>query len=172
MAVRSISIEEYLGSSFEYDCEFVDGTIVERTGGEFDHSFLTAALGARLFNQCRDSGLVGLISVRVQTALRYIRVPDLAVLRAGAPRERVLTTPPLLVVEIQSPEDTLRRTSIKSAEYLAFGIEHVWVIDPDARVAYRGTANGLELVRDGELSIPGTSIRVSVQEIFADLDRV
>jgi hypothetical protein len=57
-------------------------------------------------------------------------------------------------------------------EYRQFGIEHVWVIDPYAPVAYRGTEAGLELVRTGELKIPGTPIRVVPQEIFADLDRV
>ncbi len=66
----------------------------------------------------------------------------------------------------------MRRTSIKASEYLAFGIEHVWVIDPYARVAYRGTGDGLELVRSGELTIPGTPIRIVAQDLFAELDRV
>jgi Uma2 family endonuclease len=66
----------------------------------------------------------------------------------------------------------MRRTSIKASEYLAFGIEHAWVIDPYARVAYRGTESGLEPVRSGELTIPGTPIRVSAQDLFAELDRV
>jgi len=66
----------------------------------------------------------------------------------------------------------LRRTTAKAAEYFAFGIEHVWVIDPDARVAYRGTTNGLELVRSGELAIPGTPIRIVLADLFAELDHV
>jgi Uma2 family endonuclease len=77
-----------------------------------------------------------------------------------------------MVVEILSPEDTLRRTAVKAAEYLTFGIEHVWVIDPNARVGYRGTANGLELARSGELSIPETPIRIVLADLFAELDKV
>ncbi len=76
------------------------------------------------------------------------------------------------MIEIQSPEDTLRRVAEKSAEYLAFGIEHVWVVDPYARVGYRGTPQGLELVRTGELSIPGSPIRIVFEELFAELDRI
>ena len=76
------------------------------------------------------------------------------------------------MIEIQSPEDTLRRTAAKAAEYLTFGIEHVWVIDPAARVAYRGTAEGLELVRSGELSISESPIRVVLADLFAELDTV
>jgi Uma2 family endonuclease len=66
----------------------------------------------------------------------------------------------------------LRRTAAKVAEYLAFGIEHVWIIDPAARVGYRGATNGLELARSGELAIPGTPIRIVLPELFAELDRV
>jgi Uma2 family endonuclease len=99
-------------------------------------------------------------------------VPDVTILRSGTPRERILTHPPLLVIEIQSPEDTLRRTAAKAAEYLAFGIEHVWVIDPTARVGYRGTGDGLELARSGELAIPETPVRIVLADLFGELDLV
>jgi hypothetical protein len=46
------------------------------------------------------------------------------------------------------------------------------VIDPNARVGYRGTANGLELARSGELSIPETPIRIVLADLFAELDKV
>ncbi len=172
MATPPISIEEYLGESFEYDCEWVNGTLVERNGGEFEHSFLVALTGTHILNHRAERGVIPLISVRVQTALDRIRVPDLTILRAGTPRERILTHPPLLVIEIQSPEDTLRRTAAKAAEYLAFGVEHVWIIDPAARVGYRGTPDGLELARSGELAIPETHIRIVLADLFAELDRV
>jgi hypothetical protein len=57
-------------------------------------------------------------------------------------------------------------------EYLAFGIEHVWVIDPYARVGYHGTTKGLELARSGELTIAETPIRIVLADLFAELDRV
>ena len=117
-------------------------------------------------------GVICLPEQRVQTQRDHFRVPGITILRTGLPRERILTHPPLLVIEIQSPEDTLRRTAAKAIEYLAFGIEHVWVIDPNARVGYRGTAGGLELARSGELSIPETPIRIVLADLFAELDRV
>jgi Uma2 family endonuclease len=172
MASQLTTIEEYLAASFEYDREWVGGTVVERNGGEFDHSFLQALVGAHFHNRRAKWDVVCLSSVRVQTGPTRIRVPDLTILRAGTPRERILTHPPLLVIEIQSPEDTLRRTRDKAAEYLAFGIEHVWIIDPTARVGYRGTATGLELARSGELAIPESPIRIVLAEMFAELDRV
>jgi hypothetical protein len=47
-----------------------------------------------------------------------------------------------------------------------------FVIDPYARIAYRGTTNDPELVRSGELTIPGTPICIVLDDLFAELDRV
>jgi Uma2 family endonuclease len=169
---KPISVEEYLSTVYEHDCEYVDGVIEERDLGEFEHSFLQLFLGSVFVAHRAEWGIVAVSEQRIQVKASSFRVPDLTVLRAGTPRERILTHPPLLVIEIQSPEDTLRRTAAKTAEYLAFGIEHVWVIDPAARVAYRGTANGLELVRTGEVTVADSPIRIVLADLFAELDRV
>jgi len=168
---KPVSVEDYLSTVYEHDCEYVDGVIEERDLGEFEHSFLQLFLGSIFVAHRAEWSIVAVSEQRIQVKPDSFRVPDLTVLRAGAPRERILTHPPLLVIEIQSPEDTLRRTAAKAAEYLAFGIEHVWVIDPAARVAYRGTAEGLELVRTGELTIPESPIRIVLSDLFAELDR-
>ena len=169
---KPVSVEEYLSTVFEHDCEYVDGVIEERDLGEFEHSWLQAILVGIFLKNMEDWKVFPLPEQRVQTQRDHFRVPDVTILRSGTPRERILTHPPLLVIEIQSPEDTLRRTAAKAAEYLAFGIEHVWIIDPAARVGYRGTADGLELARTGELTIPETPIRIVLADLFAELDRV
>jgi Uma2 family endonuclease len=169
---KPVSVEEYLSTVYEHDCEFVDGVIEERDLGEFEHSFLQLLLGSIFMNHRPEWGIIAFSEQRIQLAPNRFRVPDLVVVRADFKRESILTHPPLIAIEIQSPEDTLRRTTIKAAEYLAFGIQNVWVIDPYARVAYRATEKGLELVRDGELSVPGTPIHVSAQQLFAELDRL
>ena len=157
---------------FEHDCEYVDGIIEERTGGEFDHSFIESLLLGLFFNNRKEWGVYPLPALRIQTQRNRFRVPDITILREGALREPILTHPPFMAIEVQSPDQPMSRTAKKSAEYLAFGIEHVWVIDPYARVGYRGTPQGLELVRAGELSIPGSPIRIVLEELFAELDRV
>ena len=169
---KTVSVEEYLSTVYEHDCEYVDGVIEERDLGEFEHAYLQGILTTIFNNHRAEWGLICLPEQRVQTQKTHFRVPDVTILRAGTPRERILTRPPLLVIEIQSPEDTLRRTAAKAAEYIAFGIGHVWIIDPAARVGYRGTAEGLELVRSGELTIPETPIRIVLADLFAELDRV
>ena len=90
--------------------------------------------------------MYGLPEQRVQISPTRFLVPDLCVVPIGL-WEKIVTTPPLIAIEILSPEDTLRRAEEKAHEYLRFGVKHVWVIDPYARVAYRGTAAELERVR-------------------------
>jgi Uma2 family endonuclease len=42
--------------------------------------------------------------------------------------EPVLTTPPFLCIEIVSSEDRMSRVLELVKDYLAFGVNHVWVI--------------------------------------------
>lgn len=169
---RFISVEEYLSTGYEPDCEYDDGVIVERNLGEFEHSFLQIFLGTILTNNMDQWGVFGLTEQRVQIKPRKFLVPDVCVLRVGSPREKILTRPPLIAIEIMSPEDTVRRAAAKAVEYLDFGVENVWVIDPSARVAYGGTSSGLVLASSGVLSVPGTPILVRVSDLFEKLDRM
>ncbi|MGB6745402.1 MAG: Uma2 family endonuclease [Terracidiphilus sp.] len=169
---RLISVEEYLSTGYEPDCEYEDGVIVERNVGEFEHSFLQIILGTIFTNNMDAWGAFALTEQRVQITPRRFLVPDICVLRVGAPTDPIVAQPPLIAIEILSPEDTRRRTTQKVVAYLDFGIQHVWVIDPKARAAYRGTHAGLEQVPDGELTVPGTAIAVHVPELFEKLDRI
>jgi Uma2 family endonuclease len=166
-----VSVREYLTTSYRPDCDYVDGRIEERNVGEYDHALLQALLG-QIFMNNRDAwGVIALTDVRMQVKATSFRVPDVSVLRVGTPREQILTHPPLLVIEILSPEDRLSRFTERTDEYLDFGIENIWIVDPARRVAYRVTRAGFELAPAGEITVPETPIRVVLSELFAELDR-
>jgi Uma2 family endonuclease len=166
-----VSVREYLTTSYRPDCDYVDGRIEERNVGEFDHSLLQSLLTHLFMNNREEWGVLALPDVRVQVKVTRFRIPDVTVLRAGTPREQILTHPPLLVIEILSPEDRLSRTTERTDEYLDFGIENIWIVDPARRLAYRATRAGLELAPSGEITVPETPIRVVLSELFAELDR-
>lgn len=44
-----ISVEEYLATSYQPDCDYVDGCIEERNLGEFDHSSPQTTVAAYFF---------------------------------------------------------------------------------------------------------------------------
>jgi Uma2 family endonuclease len=166
-----VSVREYLTPSYRPDCDYVDGRIEERNVGEYDQSYLQTMLAHLFMNHQEEWGVRPLTDVRVQVMATRFRVPDLTVIRAGTPRERILTHPPLLVIEILSPEDRLSRMTERTDEYLDFGIENIWIIDPARRLAYRVTRAGFELAPAGEITVPETPIRVVLSELFAELDR-
>jgi Uma2 family endonuclease len=169
---RRISVEEYLATSYEPDCEFENDVIVERNLGEFEHAFLQGILVTLFNNNIESWGTFALPEQRVQVSPRKFLIPDVCVLRIGARTDPILAHPPLIAIEILSPQDTFRRTQEKIALYLEFGIENIWIIDPSKRLTYRATSSGLELAPDNELRIPGSPIIVRVEELFKKLDQI
>jgi len=166
------TVREYLRTSWSPDREFVDGRIEERNLGEKDHSIIQRYLTFLFMLKRAEWAVEVFPELRTQTQTRRFRVPDVLVTRAEDQFERYVKTPPLIAVEILSPEDTLRAMQEKAAEYRFFGVEHVWIIDPEPRIAYTYNAAGLQEVDSGELTVPGTLIRVVLSEMFAELDRV
>ena len=166
-----VTVAEYLRTVYRPDCEYVDGRIEERNLGEHDHGLLQAFLSALFTNNRTAWGVRTLTEVRLQVKETRFRVPDVSVLRADASREQIIKHPPLIAIEILSPEDRLNRLQEKVDDYLQFGIEHIWVIDPESRKAWTADTTGLHLVQNGELTVPGTAIRVPLGEVFAELDR-
>lgn len=133
MAVAElISAEQYLHTSFEHDAEFVDGRIVERPMPTWQHACVQGFLIEELRAIGRCLGFFAQPEQRVQTQPNRFRVPDVCVV-VEKPNEQsrwIVTRPPYLCIEILSPEDTLAGTMEKMREYLSFGVEWVWVIDP------------------------------------------
>ena len=168
---QRVPVEVYLATSYRPDCDYVDGEVLERNLGEKEHSILQQAL-VFLFRTHRDEWKVEVFpELRVQISpLRY-RVPDVTVVRAGLHWNRILRTPPLLLFEILSPEDSLRDMRERIDDYFNLGTEHVWIVDPGLRKGYVCSKTGFQEPDGGVLEIPGTPIRVVLHELFAELDR-
>lgn len=166
-----VTVEEYLRTSYRPDCDYVDGRIEERNVGEYDHGLLQTLL-AYLFMTHRAEWSIRVVTdVRTQVSERRFRVPDISVLRADAPKEQILTHPALIAIEILSPEDRLSRFQQRIEDYLRFGVEHIWIFDPERRAVYTASESGLHPVRSDRLTVPGTPICVVIGELFAELDK-
>jgi Uma2 family endonuclease len=125
-----VSVAEYLATSYRPDCDYVDGILEERNLGEKEHAILQRALTI-LFGIKRDEWRVEVYpELRVQVSPTRFRIPDITVTAAGLEWQRILRTPALLFVEILSPEDTMARVRQRVDDYLKFGTEHVWIVDP------------------------------------------
>ena len=127
-----IPLNEYLGNSYRPDREYVDGEIRERNVGKWEHARLQLVLGAWFFIHEKQWGITSSTEQRVRVSENRVRVPDVVVLTAGAQPD-VLTDPPLLVIEILSPDDSYSDTQERAQDYRAMGVETVWIIDPKTR---------------------------------------
>jgi Uma2 family endonuclease len=166
-----LTVEEYLRTAYRPDCEYVDGRVEERNVGEYDHGLLQLLLG-HLFLANRDAwGVRAVTDVRLQISAYRFRVPDVMVLRVDAPREQIVTHPPLIAIEILSPEDRLSRMQERIHDYLALGVENIWVIDPATRKAWVADGSGSLLAQADALIVAETAIRVELAQVFAELDR-
>lgn len=84
----------------------------------------------------------------------------------GQPSEQILTKPPLLCIEVLSPEDRIPNVNTKIKEYLDFGVTVVWLIEPTERRIWIYRANGMEEATGESIKLDGTDITVPFSQIF------
>ena len=165
-----IPIEEYLRTSYHPDCDFVDGEIQERNLGEREHARLQTLLTIWFGNNERAWNVYTLIEQRIRVAQRRVRIADVCLVSRDGPKEQVTVTPPLLCVEILSPEDRLPRAARVMEDYARMGVANLWLLDPIDRVAYDYASDGLLKLRTDRLAIPESEIYVDLPALFAALD--
>jgi len=164
--VLQIPLYEYLGSSYRPDREFVDGEIRERNVGKWEHARLQWLLAAWFFAHEKAWGITGSTEQRVRVAENRVRVPDLVVLTTG-PQPDVLTDPPLLVIEILSPDDSYSDTEERARDYRAMGVETVWIINLKTRTGRM--CIGAEWIESLRLEVKGTPLHVDLPNLFSQL---
>jgi Uma2 family endonuclease len=75
----------------------------------------------------------------------------------------VPAAPPFVAIEILSPDDRMADVRDKLAEYRAWGVAHVWLVDPHSKRMYTCDA---ALTEVPTLKIPELGIEVTPVDIF------
>ena len=163
-----VPLREYLHTSYEPDCEWIDGEIRERTAGEGSHAFIQTFFIKFFASREELWGIRVTQELRTQVSATHFRVPDVLVMRSDAPFEEIVTTPPLLCVEVLSPDDRMVDMQDKIDDYLAMGVPAIWVVNPRSRKGFVVDRGALIPVQ--VLTVAGTEISVSVDQIFAQLN--
>lgn len=161
-----VSLKDYLETGYRPDREYVDGEVRERNVGKWEHARVQALLAAWFVNHEKSWGILCSTEQRIQVSPSSVRIPDLVVLAAGQQPE-VLTEPPLLIIEILSPDDTYSDTEERVRDYRKMGVETVWIIDPRTRTGRM--CSGADWVEASRLEVKGTPLFVELPQIFAQL---
>ena len=166
-----IPVSEYLRTVYRPDCDYVDGEVLERNLGEQTHGLVQKMISAIFTLNRRSWGLRCITELRVQVRPTRYRIPDVCVVSASEPIVPILTRPPMLCVEVLSPEDRFQRIVTRCGEYLAMGVPYVWIIDPATRECWTLTAAGGALpMLEEAFTLPGTPVRVAIADIFEEID--
>jgi Uma2 family endonuclease len=165
-----VSVEEYLHTSYDPDCDYVDGEIVERNVGETDHSDCQGRIYAYFLNRSQQLRIYPLVEERVQVSRARFRIPDVCIVLGSRPAEQILTTPPLLCIEILSKDDRMSEMQERISDYLQFGVSYVWVVDPRTRRAWVYTKDGCHEAKDSILRTETPEIELPLPEIFQALE--
>lgn len=133
------SFEEYYNYTNESDnhYELVDGRLVLMNPPTVRH-FLLAKFLEMAFDQLIQQKALPLVCFReagVRTGWRKSRLPDVFITTQEAALElldksAIFQIPPLLIVEIVSPDSVTRDYRYKRSEYAALGVDEYWIVDP------------------------------------------
>jgi Uma2 family endonuclease len=168
MATTLISIAEYLATSYDPECEYIDGILQGRNLGEYDHARLQTVLVAWFLRREREWNIQGVVEQRIVVSLTRVRVPDVTIIDRAQPVGQILIRPPLIVIEVLSPEDTWRRVGERVTDYLDVGVPHIWILDPGPRRAWVATRSGFEETR--LLQVARSGIAVPLDELFREFE--
>ncbi len=149
--LSTVSLEEYLQTSYKPECEFISGQLYPKAMGSNYHSALQARLTFLLMS------IHGLSRrVRTEQNLRVedqvILIPDVCVLREENDElVSYIAEPPTLCIEVLSPSDRTSEAVEKCRSYVRWGVSACWIVDPVERRGWTLTISGLEKVGPHEI---------------------
>jgi Uma2 family endonuclease len=164
-----IPIEAYLRNfDYEPDAEYVDGRIEERNLGHFDHNTIQQLIQVWFFMRRKSWGVQAIQEQRMRVSPTRVRIPDVCVFGNDYRIEQIFEFPPLVCIEVLSPEDRKSRMNVKIADYRAFGVRHIWIIDPDKRTGWDVSSGEWNPV--DRFAVEGTDVYLAIEELLASLE--
>ena len=161
-----IPLEQYLSTTYRPDREYIDGEVVERNMGKWEHARIQALLAMWFGQHEKEWGVQTATEWRTLVSETRVRIPDVVLVRQGAQPD-ILTDPPVLVIEILSPGDSYSDTQKRAADYLRMGVQTIWIVDPVTRTGR--VCSGPSWVEATRLEVAGTPIFIELDELFASI---
>ena len=162
-------------------CELVKGEIVTMSPGGVEHSRVVMKIAGLLWTWARGAGagqvLTGEAGVLVGRDPDTVRGADVLYisykrLPRGGERSGFLTRRPELIVEVMGQKDTWEELETKVAEYRGFGVDLVWIADPQTQTVRAYPRAGKSSTLHGEDSLASSKLlpgfRCKVRSVFEE----
>jgi Uma2 family endonuclease len=157
------SIDDYLRTSYpDVDREYRNGEVVERPMPDYLHGKVQALLCVFFALLRNRLPVFPSAETRLRMGESKVLIPGVTVFYPEEP-SRQPDTPPFIAIEILSIDDKLSAVREKLEEYRAWGIPHVWLVDPHARRLYTCEPGLTEV---NTLRIPELEIELKPADVF------
>jgi Uma2 family endonuclease len=144
------------------DREYRDGEIVERAWPDYPHGKTQGLLFAFFLALGEQLSLYPCVETRMRVRPNRFLIPDVAVFHPNEPGA-VTEMPPLIAIEILSPDDRLGEVREKLEDYRTWGVPHVWLVDPRSRRFYTCDTG---LTEASSLTVPELGIELTPHDLF------
>ena len=168
MTSTHLSLEEYLHTSYQPDAEYVDGELEERNVGEYEHNLVQLALTCWFNQNGKAWNIRAIQEQRTRLTESRYRIPDVCVFRRDLPKEQIFTQPQIVAIEVLSKDDTQTKINERLEDFVEFGVQNVWVIDPIKRVGWN--CPDRNWTRQERFEVTGSPIYLSLNEFFQKID--
>ncbi|WP_413174165.1 Uma2 family endonuclease [Anabaena azotica] len=136
---KQLSLTEFLSLSTEdVNYEFVDGYAVPKVSPKYFHSALqkTLLILLSIWSKGKGRTVAEWAIILRRKGKDWCPVPDLCYISyQRLPKSWLFNeacpVPPELVIEIISPDQTMKEFEDKARDYFAAGVSRVWVIEPE-----------------------------------------
>jgi len=146
--------------------ELVHGQLAEEEVPDLVHEIIVVWFTATLRAWLGKRGFVAGSEVKFTLGPRLGRKPDVSLFlktEGRPPRRGAIRSPPHLMIEVISAgsRDVRRDRIDKPSEYASFGLNHLWLVDPDARTleCFALGPDGLYVrsfaASEGTIEVPG-----------------
>jgi Uma2 family endonuclease len=168
--IATVSIGEYLRTSYRPDVEYIDGHLKEKPVVGFPHGRVQGFLFMWFEMHHDEWAIKAAVDTRTRVTADRVRLPDVVVVSAQEQATGALSDPPLVAIEVLSPTDTYADLKNRAADLQAMGTENIWLIDPDKRTAERWNGESWELHASNILGAVDSPIHVDLDWLWARLD--
>jgi Uma2 family endonuclease len=162
-----VSLEEYLNTSYEPDCDYVDGVLEDRNVGKTKHNKTQRNLILWLAKKQEIHQRDIRPEQRVRLSPTRVRIPDVCLVDTNDSDE-IVRTPPALWIEILSPDDRFSRMQTKLADVIKFGVRSLWVIDPYTKKAWTADQGAMLVEANDVLRCKALGLECPLREILPE----
>ncbi|KYC36139.1 hypothetical protein WA1_41105 [Scytonema hofmannii PCC 7110] len=177
-----LTFEEYLtyddGTGFHY--ELVDGRLELMNPPSIEHFLVAKLLEQVLDTEIKRLALPWLCfrETGVRTGKKKSRLTDISVVTQEQAKDlknasAVFQSPPMLIVEVVSPESVKRDYRYKRSEYAALEVPEYWIVDPlNTKITVLFLEEGLyeeKVLTDNQQIVSRTfpELLITVEQVFA-----